>query len=146
MIIRKMLKSDYDRLYDMWIHTPGMGLNDIDDSREGIEKFIDRNPNTSFVVMEDNKMVGSIMAGHDGRRAQVHHTVVLPEYRGRGIGRALVAEMEKAMKAEGIFKIFLVVFKRNEIGNGFWDKIGYDLREDINYRNKALAEFKRNDT
>lgn len=50
MVIRKMKIDDYDSVYDLWLNTPGMGLNDLDDSRQGIERYLKRNPETCFVA------------------------------------------------------------------------------------------------
>lgn len=83
--IRVMTIDDYEDVYDLWIHTPGMGLNSTDDSREGIQKYLKRNPTTSFVAEEQGKIIGVIMAGHDGRRGYIHHTAILPDYRCQGI-------------------------------------------------------------
>lgn len=50
MDYRIMTIADYDSVYNLWINTPGMGLNSIDDSREGIEKYLKRNPSSCFVA------------------------------------------------------------------------------------------------
>ncbi len=142
MTIRIFEKSDYDNVFDMWLHTKGMGLNETDDSREGIEKYLDRNPRTSFVAVEDDKIVGVIMCGHDGRRGFIHHTAVLDDYRRRGIATALVNTALEALKKEGINKAVLVVMTDNESGNAFWEHYGFKTRDDLNYRNRALAELK----
>ena len=92
-MIRVMTPIDYDAVYQLWRNTPGMGLNSTDDSREGIERYLRRNPTTCFVAEEDGQLVGVIMAGHDGRRGYIYHTAVLQDYRGRGIGRSLVDPM-----------------------------------------------------
>lgn len=144
--IRKMTIEDYETVYDLWISTPGMGLNDLDDSREGIEKYLKRNPNTCFVAEGDGKITGVILAGNDGRRGFIHHTAVLMEYRNQGIGKKLVDTALEALKKEGIHKVALVVFKHNETGDAFWEKQGFSVREDLKYRNRALAELKRIDT
>lgn len=136
--IRVMTIEDYDELYTLWINTPGMGLNTTDDSREGIEKYLRRNPTTSFVAECDGIIVGAIMAGHDGRRGYIHHTVVLPAYRNRGIAKKLVSCAMTALENEGINKVALVAFKENEIGNGFWEKMGFLDRTDLVYRNKNI--------
>lgn len=146
MNYRVMTISDYDGVYNLWINTPGMGLNTTDDSREGIEKYLKRNPTSCFVAEEDERVVGVIMSGHDGRRGFIHHTAVLPECRGKGVGRTLVEKAMKALEAEGINKVALVVFERNEIGNGFWEKIGFTSREDLVYRNKNIRSLERIDT
>lgn len=143
LTIRVMTPADYDGVYHLWIHTPGMGLNTTDDSREGIEKYLRRNPTTSFVAVDGERVIGVIMAGHDGRRGFIHHTAVLPDYRGQGIARELVNHAMDALEAEGIHKVALVAFARNEIGNGFWQKIGFEKREDLVYRNKNIHPLQR---
>ena len=76
MNIRKMTIDDYDLVYSLWMSCVGMGLNNLDDSREGIEKFISRNPETCLVAEADGKTVGVIMVGNDGRRGYIYHTAV----------------------------------------------------------------------
>lgn len=146
MIYRVMKLGDYQGVYNLWINTPGMGLNTTDDSEEGIGKYLERNPATSFVAEDCGKIVGVIMAGHDGRRGYIHHTAVLPEYRGKHIGKSLVNCAMEALEKEGINKVALVAFEKNEIGNGFWENIGFISREDLVYRNKNIHELDRIDT
>ena len=137
MTIRNMLPSDYDAMLQMWTSSPDIGVNP-DDSREYIEKFLVRNPNTSFVAVENGKIIGTVMAGHDGYRGYIHHTCVVEQFRGNGIGAALVQKAVEAVKAEGINKVFLVVFKTNEKGNAFWEKQGFKIREDLYYRDLRI--------
>lgn len=146
MTIRLMTLADYQAVYALWLATPGMGLNTTDDSREGIEKYLRRNPSTCFVADDGGRIVGVIMAGHDGRRGFIHHTAVLPEYRGQGLGRRLVESALAALEAEGIHKAALVVFDHNQLGNGFWEKLGFTSREDLVYRNRNIHELQRIDT
>lgn len=146
MQIRVMTIADYDGVYNLWISTPGMGLNTTDDSREGIEKYLKRNPTTCFVAEESDRIIGVIMAGHDGRRGFIHHTAVLPEYRNRGIGRRLVDCAMQALEEQGIHKVALVAFSRNETGNRFWKKMGFTHRDDLTYRNKNIHKLERIDT
>ena len=136
--IRVMTPDDYDSVYDLWFNTPGMGLNSTDDSRTGIEKYLRRNPTTSFVAECDGHIVGVIMAGHDGRRGYIYHTAVLPAYRNRGIARSLVEHTMAALEQEGITKAALVAFSQNDLGNGFWERIGFTCRDDLVYRNKNI--------
>ena len=143
MNFRLMQISDYDSIYNLWINTPGMGLNSVDDSKEGIEKFLKRNPTTCFVAEEDSKIVGVIMAGNDGRRGYIYHTAVLPEFRGKHVAITLVENAMAALEKEGITKVALVVFEKNQNGNGFWEKIGFTVRNDLIYRNKTIAQMER---
>ncbi|MBQ8312828.1 MAG: GNAT family N-acetyltransferase [Clostridia bacterium] len=146
MELRVMTPQDYDGLYALWTSCKGMGLNDVDDSREGIERYLRRNPTTSFVAVEDGEIVGCIMAGHDGRRGYIYHTAVKPERRGHGIGTALVEAAMAALRDEQISKVALVAFARNEVGNAFWERMGFTQRDDLSYRNKSLVDMKRMDT
>ncbi len=141
---RLMNIEDYEQAYDLWLLC-GNGLNNKDDSREGIDKYLKRNPTTSFVAVCEEKVVGVILCGHDGRRGIIQHACVSPEYRRFGIGSKLVYLALEALKADGINKVLLVAFKKNEGGNKFWESQGFTLREDLNYRNKALSEMIRID-
>lgn len=145
-MIRTMKITDYKSVYDLWLSCKGMGLNDVDDSENGIERFLQRNPNTCFVAEMDDRIVGVIMAGNDGRRGYIYHTAVHPDYRKQGIGSALVDTALEALKQIGISKAALVVFERNQDGNAFWEKQGFTVRTDLTYRNRALVEMERYDT
>ncbi len=50
MTIRNMGGQDYEQVYELWLSCAGMGLNDLDDSREGIERFLRRNPVACFLA------------------------------------------------------------------------------------------------
>ena len=146
MRIRVMTIADYGRVYALWMTCRNMGFNNLDDSREGIEKYLKRNPDTCFVALEGDALAGVILCGHDGRRGFIHHMAVAEGYRNNGIGTALVDAALSALRAEGIHKVALVAFKYNEAGNAFWEKMGFTVREDLNYRSRALSEMKRIDT
>lgn len=146
MILRLLTPADYPALYALWTSIPGMGLNDVDDSPEGIARYLARNPATCFGAEEDGALVGCILAGHDGRRGYIYHTAVQPVHQRRGVGHALVQAALTALKGEGVTKVALVAFRRNERGNAFWEKEGFTLREDLSYRNLALTDMTRIDT
>jgi N-acetylglutamate synthase len=145
--IQKMVIDDYDDVYNLWANTPGMGLNNLDDSRQGIDKYLQRNPHTCFVARENGKLIGVILSGHDGRRAFIYHAAVEVSHRNQGVGRKLVESALEALQAEGLHKVAFVVFKKNELGNTFWEKLGFDERTDLVYRNKVISksEMKRFD-
>ena len=144
--IRIMTIADYDAVYALWLSCKGMGLNNLDDSREGIERFLNRNPETCFVAEKDGAVVGVIIAGNDGRRGYIYHTAVNPDYRRQGIAKRLVDAALNALQGLGINKAALVVFDRNLDGNSFWESAGFTVRNDLVYRNKALTEIIRIDT
>lgn len=146
MRIRKLTLDDYEKVYDLWLSCEGMGLNSPDDSRDGMDKFLKRNPDTCFAAEDGQSIVGVIMAGSDGRRGYIYHTAVAPNCRNRGIGTELVNTVLASLQRMGINKAALVVFDRNKGGNEFWERQGFTVRNDLVYRNKALAEMTRIDT
>lgn len=141
MHIRKMTIEDYDQVYALWLSCESVGLNTVDDSREGISRFLRRNPETCFIAEQEGEVIGSILAGNDGRRGYIYHTAVSPDRQRMGVGSALVEAAVAALKAEGITKAALLVFASNEKGNAFWEKHGFTLRTDVNYRNRHLSEM-----
>lgn len=139
-MIRVMKIEDYDQIYKLWSKIKGFGIRSIDDSREGIERFLKRNPTTSVVAEEDGRIVGAILCGHDGRRGCFYHVCVDEEYRMRGIGKSMVVFAMEALKEEKINKVSLIAFTKNDIGNAFWKEIGWTKREDLNYYDFTLNE------
>ena len=130
--IRTMEESDYEEVYELWTTIHGFAMRSLDDSKDGILKFIKRNPNTSVVAVVDGKIVGSILAGHDGRHGSFYHVCVHEDYRKHGIGKAMVTSAMVRLKNEGINKVQLVAFSGNEIGNHFWHAEGWRERGDYN--------------
>ena len=138
--VRKVSIDDYDAIYELWNSTEQSrrALNPVDDSRDGVERYLKRNPDTCFAAVKDDQIIGVILTGHDGRRGIIHHMCVHPDCRRMGIAGQLVRCAENALKAEGIQKVFGLVFKDNDTANAFWEKQGYSLRTNLNYRNKSL--------
>ena len=137
-MVRTMTIEDYDMVYDLWMQIKGFAIRSIDDSREGVDRFLKRNPTTSVVAIEDEKVVGAILCGHDGRRGCLYHVCVAPDYRLRGIGKSMVVFTMNALKKERISKVSLIAFTENDIGNAFWNDIGWTQRLDLNYYDFVL--------
>ena len=137
---RVMTIEDYDGVYDLWMTIKGFGIRSIDDSREGVERFLKRNPTTSVVALDGETIVGSILCGHDGRRACFYHVCVAESYRKKGIGKHMAAFAQEALKKEGINKVGLQAFKTNEKGNHFWRSLKWTERIDLNYYDLSLND------
>ncbi|MBO5372337.1 MAG: GNAT family N-acetyltransferase [Lachnospiraceae bacterium] len=138
--IREMVIEDYPKVYDLWMSIKGFGIRSIDDSEDGVERFIRRNPTTSIVAETDGKIVGAILCGHDGRRGCFYHVCVHESYRKHGIGKEMAVAAMKALQAERINKVCLIAFTDNEVGNRFWRSVGWTFREDLNYYDFTLNE------
>lgn len=140
VIIREMTMDDYDKVYALWMSIQGFGIRSIDDSREGVERFLRRNPSTSVVAEQNGRIVGSVLCGHDGRMGCFYHVCVARDYRKHGVGHRMALYCMRALQDEGISKVNLIAFKTNAVGNAFWQGVGWTKREDINYYDFILNE------
>lgn len=139
-MVRIMTIEDYEGVYALWKKIKGFGIRSVDDSKEGVARFLKRNPTTSVVAEKDGRIVGSILCGHDGRRGCLYHVCVDEDYRRHGIGKRMVVFAMKALKEEKINKVSLIAFTENDIGNAFWNTIGWTERLDLNYYDFTLNE------
>ena len=139
-MVRIMTIEDNEGVYALWKKIKGFGIRSIDDSKEGVARFLKRNPTTSVVAEKDGRIVGSILCGHDGRRGCLYHVCVDEDYRRHGIGKRMVVFAMKALKEEKINKVSLIAFTENDIGNAFWNTIGWTERLDLNYYDFTLNE------
>ena len=140
MNIREMKIEDYDKVFALWKTIKGFGIRSVDDSREGIERFLKWNPGLSVVAEENGEIVGAILCGSDGRRGCLYHVCVHKEYRRQGIGKTMVVWCMEKLKELQINKVSLIAFTQNDIGNAFWKEIGWTKREDLNYYDFTLNE------
>ena len=132
MKIRAMEIGDYHKVYQLWQQIEGFGLRTIDDSEEGITRFLKRNPHTSVVAEEEGEIIGSILCGHDGRTGCFYHVCVEKSHRNRGIATKMTDFAIEALKQEHINKVSLVAFCSNETGNVCWHELGWKERKDLN--------------
>ena len=140
MIIRPMRMSDYEEVHALWMTIQGFGIRAIDDGAEDVERFINRNPETSVVAVTDGRIVGSILCGSDGRQGTLYHVCVAGDYRRIGIGRQMVGYCMRQLRKMRINKVSLVAFTSNQVGNAFWRGIGWKKREDFYYYDFILNE------
>lgn len=136
--IREFSSADTPQADDLWKQTPGVGVGSSD-SVQAIETFLLRNPGLSFVAMDAaDACVGTLLSGHDGRRGYLYHLAVHPDFRRRGIGRALVERALDGLKQAGISKVHLFVFADNELGKAFWRNQGWLERDDLQIMSQSL--------
>ena len=140
MNIREMKIEDYDKVFALWKTIKGFGIRSVDDSKEGIERFLKWNPGLSVVAEENDKIIGAILCGSDGRRGCLYHVCVHKDYRRQGIGKSMVVWCMEKLKELQINKVSLIAFTQNDVGNTFWKEIGWTKREDLNYYDFTLNE------
>ena len=141
--IRIMTISDYESVRKLWFTIRGFAIRSIDDSYEGVARFLERNPRTSVVAEYKGKIVGAILCGHDGRTGCLYHVCVHEQHRRRGVGRAMVVFCINALEKENISNVTLIAFSSNDIGNAFWNEIGWRRRQDLNNYDLVLNRENR---
>lgn len=139
--IRDMGIEDYESVYRLWQNVEGIGLSDAD-SKEGIKRFLERNPGLSFVATDGAQIVGAALCGHDGRRGYIHHLAVINAYRRQGIGKSLVGRCMYALMRIGIAKCHLFVFDENQEAIRFWNRVGWTERVELMMMSQQLADDK----
>ena len=130
MIIREMTSKDYPEVFALWQITSKRALN-RHDSEEQIKFYLQRNEGLSQVAVVDGKIVGTVLAGHDGRQGLIHHMAVLPQFRREGIAHCLAERAVRNLCKVGIDTTHIFCFCDNEAGHGFWEDFGFKKRDDV---------------
>jgi ribosomal protein S18 acetylase RimI-like enzyme len=135
--IRSMTLDNYNEAVQLWRDTEWISLSDTD-AREPMKLFLDRNPGLSLVVRDGNKLIGTILCSHDGRRGYLHHLAVDKRYRRQGIGSKLVQRCLTALAKEGIIKCNIYFLEENEAGMAFWARNGFELLPHFGWMQKTI--------
>jgi N-acetylglutamate synthase len=125
-----MSTDDFEAILHLWQRTPGIKISEAD-TREGLAAYFERNPGLSFVARTSTEIIGTIMAGHDGRRGYLQHLAVDTAYRRQGIGTNLVHRSLAALAAMGISRAHLFALEDNESGQRFWQRLGWKERREV---------------
>ena len=128
--VRAFTDSDYLQARALWESTPGVGLSNAD-APQAITAFLARNPGTSFVAVEGDAVIGTILCGHDGRRGLIHHLVTATSHRCQGVGTSLLRSGLQALRLCGIDKCHLLVFRSNTTGLEFWHAVAAQERTEL---------------
>ncbi|HET8567534.1 MAG TPA: GNAT family acetyltransferase [Candidatus Limnocylindria bacterium] len=131
MILRGSRDGDGDALRTFWL-VCGIGMRPGDDDA-GLARFAARDPALFILAEEDARLVGSALAGWDGRRGWLYHVAVHPDHRRRGIARTLVATLEERLLERGCPKVNLIVWAKNTVAQEFWERLGYAKADTVEF-------------
>ncbi len=137
--LREMTIDNYDAVYAVWQNSEGIGLSDAD-SKEGIKRFLERNPGLSYIALDGDHVVGAALCGHDGRRGYIHHLAVVHTHRRQGIGRSLVSRCMFSLMQIGISKCHLFVFDQNQGAIDFWNRVGWTQRVELMMMSQLIKD------
>jgi N-acetylglutamate synthase len=122
--------DDLEVVTALWHATEGVGMNESD-GLEQLRCFLDRNPELSLIARDGSRLVGAVLCGHDGRRGFLYHLAVLPVYRKRGLGRAMVERCLDALGALGLLRCNILIYVDNHTGERFWKSGGWFERSEL---------------
>ncbi len=118
--------DDYDAVRALWEEYPealGIGRSD---TREELAKKLARDPDLFVVAEENGRIIGTVIGGFDGRRGLIYHLAVDRASRGQGLGRALMAEVERRLAARGCIRAYLLVKPENLEVIEFYKQLGWE--------------------
>ncbi len=137
--LSEMKIEHYEAVIMLWTTSEGIGLSSAD-SREAVARYLARNPGLSLVALDDERVVGALLCGHDGRRGFIHHLAVAEKYRRQNLGRELVEHVLVQLRLEGIEKCHLFVFVENHGAISFWNKVGFTQRLELSTMSRMTDE------
>ena len=117
--------DDYPAVIELWQNAgPGIHVR-RSDQPEGIELKLQRDPDLFLIAEADGQMIGAVLGGFDGRRGMMYHLAVAESRRRKGIGLALMEELERRLRAKGCIRYYLLVTKDNESAVKFYEDYGW---------------------
>lgn len=131
--------EDYQPVHDLWSSIEkGVHVGRSDTPAE-IEKKTGRDPDLFLVAVCEERIVGSVIGGYDGRRGLIYHLAVSAFFRGQGIGSRLMDEVESRLRAKGCLKSYLLVAEDNGEVETYYQQRGWKPMNTVHLFGKDLA-------
>lgn len=130
IVIREMRAEDFNDVVALWEASEGVSLSGAD-TRPNFARYLERNAGTSYVAAFDDKLVGAILCGHDGRSGLIHYLAVEKSHRRSGIGHSLVRRALQALARQGIQTCHLLLSHAGREAVAFWERIGWSLHHEV---------------
>lgn len=133
--IEKMTLRHYEAAVKLWKQCEGVHLGKADE-REAIARYLRRNAGMSLVAMDNGRLVGTVLCGHDGRRGILHHLAVAKDCRGKGVGKLLATQACEGLKAVGLDRCWILILADNGAARQFWKALGWQESLQVVYAGK----------
>jgi ribosomal protein S18 acetylase RimI-like enzyme len=130
--------ADYQQVYELWSSIEKGVHVGRSDSPSEIEKKISRDPDLFLVAEAENRIIGSVIGGYDGRRGLIYHLAVSASCRGQGIGSRLMNEVEARLRAKGCLKCYLLVTTDNTEVETYYLQLGWQRMDTVHLFGKEL--------
>lgn len=128
-LVRTFTWDDWPQVLGLW-QTAGPGIHlGRSDTPDEIRKKWAQDPDLFLVAQDEAALIGAVLGGFDGRRGIVYHLAVAPHRRREGIGRALMAEIERRLAAKGCVKSYLLATPENRQAVDFYRRLGWDVMD-----------------
>jgi ribosomal protein S18 acetylase RimI-like enzyme len=105
-----------------------------------IARKLEHQPELFLVATIAGQIVGSVMAGYEGHRGWINYLAVAPDWRHRGLGRKLMAQAERRLRARGCPKINLQVRSANKSVIDFYQRLGYAPDDVISLGKRLISD------
>jgi ribosomal protein S18 acetylase RimI-like enzyme len=130
--------ADYEQVYQLWESIEkGVHVGRSDTSDE-IKKKIARDPDLFLVAESNDRIIGSVIGGFDGRRGLIYHLAVSTSFRGKGVGSCLMDEVESRLQAKGCLKCYLLVTEDNLEVADYYQRRGWQPMDAVHLYGKEL--------
>ena len=129
MIIEKFSMKYYKEVIELWRKT-GISVGSTD-TKEELKRMIEHNPDLFLIGKIEEKVIGVVMGGFDGRRGYVHHLAVDQKYQKKGYGKIIMDELMVRFRKMRVHKVHLFIEKYNKEVVKFYQNLGWEIRDDL---------------
>ncbi len=105
-----------------------------------LQHKLDHSPELLLIAVEEEELCGAVMGGYDGHRGWIYSLAVAPEFRGQGVGAALMQAIEDKLTVLGAVKINLQLIGHNRELVRFYESLGYMTEDRISLGKKIVVE------
>jgi ribosomal protein S18 acetylase RimI-like enzyme len=130
--------ADYQQVFDLWSSMERGVHVGRSDSPVEIEKKLARDPDLFLVAECEERLIGSVIGGYDGRRGLIYHLAVSTNFRGRGIGSQLMDAVEARLRDKGCLKCYLLVTNDNRDVEDYYRNRGWQHMDSVRLFGKEL--------